>query len=118
MTLSFIFPLLPFCQVATPFILSTLGPRAKYSCSVFPSANATLGEAEEYTLAEYCVKAKLPIKGESGEGWEILDLGCGWGSLGLYLAEVSELHLLYRETQVMRVDDELMSTCTTLPEVP
>lgn len=28
--------------------------------------------------------------GREGEGLKILDLGCGWGSLGLFLAEVSE----------------------------
>ena len=27
--------------------------------------------------------------GREGEGLRILDLGCGWGSLGLFLAEVS-----------------------------
>jgi 2-polyprenyl-3-methyl-5-hydroxy-6-metoxy-1,4-benzoquinol methylase len=26
--------------------------------------------------------------GKEGEGLKILDLGCGWGSLGLFLAEV------------------------------
>lgn len=78
-------------QVSTPFILSTLGPRAKYSASIFPSPTSTLGEAEEYTFQQYALKAKLPVVGEDeGEGWEILDLGCGWGSLGLWLAEVSE----------------------------
>ena len=71
-------------------MLSTLGRRAKYSSSIFPSATSTLDEAEEYTFNQYAINAKLPIVGkEDGEGWEILDLGCGWGSLGLWLAEVS-----------------------------
>jgi cyclopropane fatty-acyl-phospholipid synthase-like methyltransferase len=36
-------------------------------------------------LESYCEKAKL------ADGIDILDLGCGWGSLCLFLAEVSEL---------------------------
>lgn len=77
-------------QVSTPFILSTLGPCSKYSCSIFPETTSTLAEAEEYTFQQYALKAKLPAVGQdAGEGWEILDLGCGWGSLGLWLAEVS-----------------------------
>lgn len=33
-------------------------------------------------LESYCVKAKLQ------DGMDILDLGCGWGSLSLFLAKV------------------------------
>ena len=44
------------------------------------------------------VKEELKVKeweaGKEGEGLKILDLGCGWGSLGLFLAEVS-CHLCY-----------------------
>ena len=67
----------------TNFILSCLGPRAKYSCALYPTGRETLAEAEVCMLETYCEKAKL------ADGIEILDLGCGWGSLSLFLAEVS-----------------------------
>ncbi len=49
----------------------------------------SLEEAEIAMLSQYCIKAGLsPQYDESkGEGLSLLDLGCGWGSLGLYLAE-------------------------------
>jgi cyclopropane fatty-acyl-phospholipid synthase-like methyltransferase len=46
----------------------------------------TLAMAEEAMLEMYTEKAGLG-SGE-GEGLRLLDLGCGWGSLGLYLAQV------------------------------
>ncbi|CAG8438084.1 11238_t:CDS:2, partial [Acaulospora colombiana] len=45
------------------------------------TGNETLDEAEERMLESYCVKARVQ------DGMEILDLGCGWGSLCLYLCE-------------------------------
>ncbi|KAJ3851287.1 S-adenosyl-L-methionine-dependent methyltransferase [Lentinula lateritia] len=68
-------------EVSTNFILSTLGPRAKYSSCLFPTGNETLEEAEVLMLESYCQKAQLQ------DGQDILDLGCGWGSLSLYLAQ-------------------------------
>ena len=52
------------------------------------------------------------VIGREGEGLRILDLGCGWGSLGLFLAEVSwatslathspiEPHLVFRRGMMM-----------------
>lgn len=63
--------------------LSCLGKRMKYSCCLYPTGKETLDQAEELMLESYCVKAKLE------DGLEILDLGCGWGSLSLFLGEVS-----------------------------
>jgi cyclopropane fatty-acyl-phospholipid synthase-like methyltransferase len=95
-------------EVPTEFIQMCLGPRMKYSSCLFSTPKSTLAEAEETILASYCVDAKLGrglrnvgvpegksaddygIAGKEGEGLRILDLGCGWGSLGLYLAEVSD----------------------------
>lgn len=68
-------------EVPTEFILSCLGPRAKYSACIYPTGKETLAQAENATFEEYCVKAKL------SDGQDVLDLGCGWGSLTLYLAE-------------------------------
>ncbi|KAF9064754.1 S-adenosyl-L-methionine-dependent methyltransferase [Rhodocollybia butyracea] len=68
-------------EVSTKFILSTLGPCAKYSSCLFPTGNETLEEAEVLMLESYCEKAQLQ------DGQDVLDLGCGWGSLSLYIAQ-------------------------------
>lgn len=72
----------------------------KYSSCFFPGPQSSLGDAEDAMLASYCTDARLGKglrgvgegeceAGKEGEGLKILDLGCGWGSLGLFLAEVS-----------------------------
>lgn len=58
-----------------------LGPRRKYSCCLFPAADTSLAEAEEHALAQTAVHAELH------DGQTILELGCGWGSLSLWMAE-------------------------------
>ncbi|KAI5475122.1 S-adenosyl-L-methionine-dependent methyltransferase [Pseudohyphozyma bogoriensis] len=68
-------------EVSTPFIVSCLGPQLKYSCCLYPSPSTTLAEAEVLMMESYCLKAKLE------DGMKVLDLGCGWGSLTLFLAE-------------------------------
>ncbi|PCH36126.1 S-adenosyl-L-methionine-dependent methyltransferase [Wolfiporia cocos MD-104 SS10] len=68
-------------EVPTEFMLSCLGPYAKYSCCLYPTGRETLEEAEILMFEMYCEKAKLK------NGQNVLDLGCGWGSLTLYLAE-------------------------------
>ncbi|KAG7446577.1 S-adenosyl-L-methionine-dependent methyltransferase [Guyanagaster necrorhizus] len=68
-------------EVSTRFILSTLGPCGKYSSCLYPTGRETLEEAEILMFESYCQKAELR------NGLEILDLGCGWGSLSLFLAK-------------------------------
>ncbi|KAI0085058.1 S-adenosyl-L-methionine-dependent methyltransferase [Irpex rosettiformis] len=68
-------------EVSTKFMLSCLGKYAKYSCCLYPTKTETLDEAEILMMESYCVKAQLR------DGLDILDLGCGWGSLSLYLAQ-------------------------------
>ncbi|KAG8939958.1 hypothetical protein FRC03_005879, partial [Tulasnella sp. 419] len=68
-------------EVSTKFMLGCVGPRAKYSCCLYPSGKETLEEAENLMLETYCERAKLT------DGMDVLDLGCGWGSLSLFLAE-------------------------------
>ena len=57
-----------------------LGPHRKYSCCWWPEGVNTLEAAEEAALAETCARARL------ADGQEILELGCGWGSLSLWMA--------------------------------
>ncbi|KIJ68056.1 hypothetical protein HYDPIDRAFT_126707 [Hydnomerulius pinastri MD-312] len=68
-------------EISTKFILSCLGPYAKYSACLYPTGKETLDQAEILMLESYCQKAQLK------DGIDILDLGCGWGSLSIYLAE-------------------------------
>jgi cyclopropane-fatty-acyl-phospholipid synthase len=58
-----------------------LGPRRKSSCCFWPEGVATLAAAEEAMLALTCERAGIE------DGMEILDLGCGWGSLTFWLLE-------------------------------
>jgi cyclopropane-fatty-acyl-phospholipid synthase len=57
-----------------------LGRRLKYSACLYPRGDETLDEAEEAMLALYAQRAQL------ADGQDILELGCGWGSLTLWMA--------------------------------
>ncbi|KAI8841597.1 S-adenosyl-L-methionine-dependent methyltransferase [Chytriomyces cf. hyalinus JEL632] len=80
-------------EVPTEFFKTHLGPRMKYSCAFYnyeglrrengtliPKATS-LQEAEDAMLDLYVQRAGIK------DGMSILELGCGWGSLCLYLAE-------------------------------
>jgi cyclopropane-fatty-acyl-phospholipid synthase len=54
----------------------------QYSCAYFESSDASLDDAQ---LAK---KRHLAAKLLLGRGKRVLDIGCGWGGLGLYLAEM------------------------------
>jgi len=69
-------------EVGTGVLQACLGPRMKYSCCLYPNGGETLAQAEIEMLQTYVEKAELK------DGMSILDLGCGWGSASLYLAEV------------------------------
>lgn len=68
-------------EVPTRFHQLCLGPRLKYSSCLFPTGRESLAEAEDLMLALTCERAELT------DGQEILELGCGWGSLTLWMAE-------------------------------
>lgn len=68
-------------EAPTTLFQHTLGPRMKYSCCLYTHDNATLAEAEEAALGQTCLHADL------ADGQDILELGCGWGSLTLWMAE-------------------------------
>jgi cyclopropane-fatty-acyl-phospholipid synthase len=67
-------------EVPTEFYQCVLGPRLKYSCCWFERGDETLAEAEEAMLRLYVERAQI------ADGQTILELGCGWGSLSLWLA--------------------------------
>ncbi|HKX65101.1 MAG TPA: class I SAM-dependent methyltransferase, partial [Rhizomicrobium sp.] len=68
-------------ELPPEFFALFLGPHRKYSSCFYPSGGESLGEAEVLALAETMAHAGL------AEGQEILELGCGWGSLSLTMAE-------------------------------
>lgn len=68
-------------EVPSEFFLAHLGPAMKYSCCYYASEETTLAQAEQAMLSLYAERAQL------ADGQRILDLGCGWGSLSLWLAE-------------------------------
>lgn len=67
-------------EVPSEFYLKQLGPCLKYSCGYWPNENTTLEESETIMLDMYCKRAGL------ANGQTILDLGCGWGSVALYVS--------------------------------
>ena len=68
-------------ELPAAFLGLILGPRRKYSGCLWPEGVDTLAAAEEAMLALSCSRARVQ------DGMRILDLGCGWGSLSLWLAE-------------------------------
>jgi len=68
-------------EVPTSFFQKVLGARLKYSCALWNENTTTLDQAEIEMLDLTCKRAGLV------DGLDILELGCGWGSLSLFMAE-------------------------------
>jgi cyclopropane-fatty-acyl-phospholipid synthase len=68
-------------EVPTAFYELVLGPRRKYSAAWWPDGVDDLAAAEEAMLELTGRRAEL------ADGQRILELGCGWGSLTLWMAE-------------------------------
>src|SRR5256885_7193219 len=68
-------------DVSNDFYRIILGPSLTYSCAVFTSDATTLEQAQanKYEL----VSRKLALH----EGMRLLDVGCGWGGMGLHAAQ-------------------------------
>jgi cyclopropane-fatty-acyl-phospholipid synthase len=67
-------------ELPPAFFRYCLGPQLKYSCCYYPRGDETLAQAEEAMLQLYARRAELT------DGQRILELGCGWGSLTLWMA--------------------------------
>lgn len=68
-------------EVPPRFYELVLGRRMKYSSAYYGDTVDSLDQAEEAMLALTCERAEL------GDGQKVLELGCGWGSLTLWMAE-------------------------------
>jgi len=68
-------------ELPAEFFGLVLGKNLKYSGCYWPDGVSTLDEAEDAMLALTCHRAGLE------DGMDILDLGCGWGSLSFYIKQ-------------------------------
>jgi cyclopropane-fatty-acyl-phospholipid synthase len=68
-------------EVPAEFFALVLGRHRKYSSCWWPAGVNTLDDAEAAALDATCARAQLM------DGQSILELGCGWGSLTLWMAE-------------------------------
>ncbi len=67
-------------EVPAAFFAHVLGPRRKYSACHWGPGVRDLAAAEDAALRLTCEHARL------ADGQRILELGCGWGSLSLWMA--------------------------------
>lgn len=68
-------------EIPAAFFAHVLGRRRKYSSAWWPAHVTTLDAAEEAALEATATRAGI------ADGQRILELGCGWGSLTLWMAE-------------------------------
>jgi len=68
-------------EIPAEFYRKVLGPHGKYSCAYWGDEVRHLAGAEHRALELTCDHAELR------DGLDILELGCGWGSLSLFMAE-------------------------------
>ncbi len=67
-------------ELPAAFFGAVLGGNRKYSSCYWPEDAHSLEQAEAAALAVTCDRAAL------AEGQQVLELGCGWGSLTLWMA--------------------------------
>ena len=68
-------------EVPAEFFAKVLGPHRKYSSCFWGEGVQTLAQAEAAALRATCERAGLV------DGQDVLELGCGWGSLSLWMAD-------------------------------
>lgn len=68
-------------EVPAKFFSRVMGSNLKYSCCYWPDGVEDLEQAERAALAVTVIRAGIE------DGMRVLDLGCGWGSLSLWIAE-------------------------------
>ena len=68
-------------EVPPEFFVKSLGENLKYSCGYWESGAQNLDESEIHMLDMYLKRAEFK------DGMDILELGCGWGSLTFHMAK-------------------------------
>ena len=67
-------------EVPADLFKSFMGPHLKYSSGYWADGATTIAESEKRMLEITCERAQLE------DGQQILELGCGWGSLSMWMA--------------------------------
>ena len=75
-------------DVSNTFYEHVLGASMTYTCAVYPTADATLEEAQAYKYD--LVARKLNLQ----PGQRLLDLGCGWGGMVRHAAREYGVHAI------------------------
>lgn len=68
-------------EVPAAFLQNVLGKHLKYSSGYWPEGTRTLSDAEASMLQLVCERAEIR------DGQRILELGCGWGSMALWMSQ-------------------------------
>ena len=105
-------------EVPARFYDAVLGEHNKYSCCYWDNTTKTLSQAEENALKITCEHAQLE------DGHRILELGCGWGSLTLWMAQhypsakitavsnsSSQREFILKKAEQMQLDNIEVITC-------
>ena len=82
-------------EVPAQFFEQSLGNHLKYSCGYWPQDGVDLDQSEQLALIATCQHANLQ------NGLDILELGCGWGSLTLHMAQQ------YPDSSIVAVSNSL-----------
>ena len=80
-------------EIPAAYFQTVLGTHLKYSSGLWPKGDESLDQSEAAMLEQTCERAEL------ADGQRILELGCGWGSLSLWMAA----H--YPESQVVAISN-------------
>ncbi len=101
-------------ELPPAFFRQVLGRNLKYSSCLWPHGVETLDAAEEAMLDLTCKRAQL------SDGMDILELGCGWGSLSLWMAErFPKARILAVSTSAPPLSPSSpLSATTTTPAAP
>jgi cyclopropane-fatty-acyl-phospholipid synthase len=105
-------------EVPTEFFQYCLGTHLKYSGCLFQTPQDSLDQAEEAMLELYLQRAQLI------DGQQVLELGCGWGSLTLFMAKrfpnsritavsnsVTQKAYIYQQAQLRGIGNITVITC-------
>ncbi len=68
-------------ELPAEFFELMLGRHLKYSCCFFETSQSSLDDAERRSLQLTCQRAEIV------DGQDVLELGCGWGSLTLWMLQ-------------------------------
>lgn len=100
-------------EVPSEFFNLVLGSYMKYSCGWWADLETSEKSAENLNHSETAMLELSAARAEIKDGMSILDLGCGWGSFSIYLAqhfpESAITAVSHSATQKKWIDDKAAS---------